>query len=516
MKRAFAFFLVCLVLTGYISAAGEAVSVEEFVASEAMEEPAAEIELDLFEESSPTQAAPETELMAPEPEQADSTASPQEAAQDAAPQETAQDDTQLEAVQETPKAEPAPTVISVKKKAKRTVYIGTKYQIKVPGKKVKSFKSSAKKIAKVSKSGLVTPKKAGKVKITIRLSKKKSIVLTLKVVDPTAPTKVVINEGKKASIYAGETLQLSTVVSPETAKQNVTWTSSKKAVATVDGNGLVTAVKAGKATITATTSNKKKATFTLTVIRVPRPVANPYMISHAMGGVDGKNYSNCLEAFLENYAEGHRVFEVDMELTSDGKIVLCHGWNRKLCSRHKKGYRPTYAQFMSYKIYNKYTPMSLEDLLKLMNKYPDIRVITDTRYAKTAKVKKQFTMIVSTAKRLGLESVLDQFTVEIYNQSMLQTVENIHHFKSYVFTLYKLLKKSPTAAQLRTIGSFCAKNGVGMVAMYAHWWKAEFAEILDPYNVEIGLYTVNSVKDAQVYLDDGVTAMCTDFLSPIK
>ncbi len=65
MKRAFAFFLVCLVLTGYISAAGEAVSVEEFVASEAMEEPAAEIELELFEESSPTQAAPETELMAP-------------------------------------------------------------------------------------------------------------------------------------------------------------------------------------------------------------------------------------------------------------------------------------------------------------------------------------------------------------------------------------------------------------------------------------------------------------------
>ena len=51
--------------------------------------------------------------------------------------------------------------------------------------------------------------------------------------------------------------------------------------------------------------------------------------------------------------------------------------------------------------------------------------------------------------------------------------------------------------------------------MYASWWKPSFAEVLDPYQLEIGLYTVNDPDKALEYLTDGVTAMCTDFLSPI-
>ena len=58
---------------------------------------------------------------------------------------------------------------------------------------------------------------------------------------------------------ADSTLQLTATVTPENADQTVTWSSSDETVATVDENGLVTALHYGKAVITAETANGLKA-----------------------------------------------------------------------------------------------------------------------------------------------------------------------------------------------------------------------------------------------------------------
>ena len=63
----------------------------------------------------------------------------------------------------------------------------------------------------------------------------------------------------EASFYAGDTLQLSAKVKPETYSQNVTWTSSESSIATVDENGVVTGLKAGEVTITATSVDTNEA-----------------------------------------------------------------------------------------------------------------------------------------------------------------------------------------------------------------------------------------------------------------
>ncbi|MBR4238285.1 MAG: Ig domain-containing protein [Prevotella sp.] len=68
------------------------------------------------------------------------------------------------------------------------------------------------------------------------------------------------------TMNSGTTAQLSATLSPEGAFGSVTWTSSNESVATVDANGLVTAVAGGTCTITATTSGSQKtATCSLTV-----------------------------------------------------------------------------------------------------------------------------------------------------------------------------------------------------------------------------------------------------------
>ena len=516
MKKALCLLLAWLALVGALTvhpaALAEGLDAQEDAEySVPLDEMPEEIEVLLGEDAS------EDEVPVPEEETAvlpDEASTPEDAMILSEPLD-AEPPAPEEAAVLSPSEDADPVVLSVSKKATKSVNLYTTYQIEVPGKTVQSYKSSSKKIATVSKTGLIKLKKAGKVRITIKLSKKKQFVLTLKVVDPTVPVSVAIDQGKADTICVDDTLALSATVSPATAKQNVTWKSADKKIATVDKNGNVVALKAGKVKITATTPNKKKATLTLTVERAPRPVEHPYMISHAMGGIGGLHYSNCLEAFEENYAEGHRVFEVDLELTSDNRLVLCHDWKRKLCAAHKPGYKPTYKEFMGYKIYDKYTSMSVEDLLRLMQKYPDIHVITDTKHAEIPIARTQINALVNAARRIGAEQMLDRLTIEFYNKKMLGTVKAIYPFKSYAFTLYRLFKKQPTNAQMKNIGAFCQKNGVKMIAMYTKWWKPDFAEVLDPYNVEIVLHTTDNAADALRYLNDGVTALCTDFLGPI-
>jgi len=71
-----------------------------------------------------------------------------------------------------------------------------------------------------------------------------------------------------AELYEGETLQLTATVMPEDAiDKTVAWKSSKPSVATVSSTGFVTALSAGSATITATTTdgNNMSATCAITV-----------------------------------------------------------------------------------------------------------------------------------------------------------------------------------------------------------------------------------------------------------
>lgn len=92
------------------------------------------------------------------------------------------------------------------------------------------------------------------------------IVLTNASVPPVAVTGVTVSP-TSASIAAGLTRQLTATIAPANAtNQNVTWSSSNNAVATVNATGLVTAVAAGTANITVTTQDgNKTATCAITV-----------------------------------------------------------------------------------------------------------------------------------------------------------------------------------------------------------------------------------------------------------
>ena len=82
---------------------------------------------------------------------------------------------------------------------------------------------------------------------------------------PVKVTGVKLNKSSK-SLTIGDNFTLTATVKPNNATdKSVTWSSSNTSVATVDENGVVTAVSEGTATITAAASNGVEASCTVTV-----------------------------------------------------------------------------------------------------------------------------------------------------------------------------------------------------------------------------------------------------------
>ncbi len=124
-----------------------------------------------------------------------------------------------------------------------------------------TWKSDKPKTVAVSKSGKVTAKKKGKAVITAKADGKTAkCTITVK----AAPKKISLN-AKKKTLKKGKTFQIKVKLPKNTASNKITYTSSKKKIASVSSKGKVKALKKGKSVITVKTFNGKKAKVTITV-----------------------------------------------------------------------------------------------------------------------------------------------------------------------------------------------------------------------------------------------------------
>lgn len=132
------------------------------------------------------------------------------------------------------------------------------------------WKSSNDAIATVNNSGVVTGKKKGSVTITVRTEDGgKTAACTVDVEEAAnKPVTGVKITATNLTVGVGKTITLTAAAEPADAtNKNVTWTSKDTSIATINSTtGVVTGVKAGTATIVATTvDGGKTATCNVTV-----------------------------------------------------------------------------------------------------------------------------------------------------------------------------------------------------------------------------------------------------------
>ena len=156
---------------------------------------------------------------------------------------------------------------------------------------------------------------------------------------------------------------------------------------------------------------------------------------------------------------------------------------------------------------DQYELMGFRDVIDLMAQYPDIYVVTDTKYTDEATVKYQLSQLVWYAQQTD-PAVLDRLIVQIYHEEMLNWVMDVHPFRSIIFTLYK----HPRTPQ--EVYEFCRRSGVRFITMPSGTFTAEMPALWDELGVHIAVHTVNNAEKAHRFLQDGVDMIYTDFLIP--
>lgn len=134
-----------------------------------------------------------------------------------------------------------------------------------------TWTSSNDSVASVDNSGNVTAKSIGTAVITATTKDGKSAECVVTVKQKEIAIQYIYLDHGSLSMMKGRSVQITAYIGPDntTFSKTVKWSSNNESVATVDSDGNVTAIAAGKATITAETVNGKTATCSVSVYENP-------------------------------------------------------------------------------------------------------------------------------------------------------------------------------------------------------------------------------------------------------
>ena len=190
--------------------------------------------------------------------------------------------------------------------------------------KTVTWTSSDPTVATVDENGLVTAVAAGAATITATTNDGTSLEASCAVTVVVPAASIALNKTETAiAVEAQE--QLTVTVLPEDATdKTVTWTSSDPSVATVDENGLVTAVGNGTATITATTNDGTNLTATCEVT-VETPISS-YLTLTDVSGLIG---ARCVLPISMSNTESIKGLQFDLRLP-DGVTVATNEYDEMM------------------------------------------------------------------------------------------------------------------------------------------------------------------------------------------
>ncbi len=247
----------------------------------------------------------------------------------------------------------------------------------------------------------------------------------------------------------------------------------------------------------------------------PAPYTSYPLAAHAMGQIDGYTGTNSLEAFQASYAAGYRLFECDLAMAEDGRVVLRHDWSAGLQEGVDPEHIPTAEEFRDIPIYGQYTPLTFLDLLGLLALYPDIYFIIDGKDTDDESVTEQYTAMVEEAEEWGMLHLFDRLIVQLYTPEMQDTVEAVHHFDHYLLTLYQTSFYGEADVLLQYVLS-CKRRGIEGIVMWHFLYTPDLLPVLDNSGIQVWLHTVNDPAQASRYLSEGAWGVYSDRIDPAE
>ena len=227
------------------------------------------------------------------------------------------------------------------------------------------------------------------------------------------------------------------------------------------------------------------------------------LVAHAGGTINGYVYTNSLEALQTSVQSGYRLIEIDFMPTSDGVIVLTHVWNN-IPNRVPGATTQivSHAEFMSYRLFNRYTPMDLSMLIAFLDEHPDIRIITDTKDGYDA-----YTALYVIAEQYPEH--IHRFIAQAYRFEHVPRIRALG-FEDVIVTLY--LMPEEIFDHPEEIARLAHAHEVYAVTIQEYGILPDFAARLDVANIRFFAHTVNNPYRAAELLEMGFYGIYTNFL----
>ena len=205
--------------------------------------------------------------------------------------------------------------------------------------------------------------------------------------------------------------------------------------------------------------------------------------------------------------------EIDLIATSDDRLVLKHDWESPVQEGISDEKIPDEETFLNAKLDGKYTPMSFRQFCDLMVAYPDLWVVTDTKYTQEEDVRREFQILTDTIYETGHPEILDRFIIQVYNEQMYEVLSKTYDFKTYLFTMYQRFYEDDTVGTFREVCRYCVNNGIELMAIKHRRYSGygeEIQQIADTYGIKLYVHTVNDREAADELMKAGVTGIYTD------
>lgn len=224
-------------------------------------------------------------------------------------------------------------------------------------------------------------------------------------------------------------------------------------------------------------------------------------IAHAGGGIDGKAYTNSLEALNNSVNNSFKLIELDLLVTDDNKIVAQHDFKilEKVCKKNffydeekKKRKKILYKEIINCnKIFdNKYTLLKENQIIDIFENNKELILVTD-KIDNYKLINKKF--------KFQDRLIVEVFTIQDYFRAKFSGIKN----PMFLFTdgRRNILYSFFLNIKLVSISTANVKK-------YENFLKYLFRN-----KVSIFSFSSNSLEFNQKYIGKSITGVYTDFWS---
>lgn len=245
------------------------------------------------------------------------------------------------------------------------------------------------------------------------------------------------------------------------------------------------------------------------------------LIAHALGGIEEHTYTNSREAFLANYTSGIRIFEVDLLTIQNDEVVAFHDLESTYGTFGILGHIKDLdqAKFKKSKYHGKYTPLSLEDVLDLIEEHPGTVLVLDFKDSND-NIQEQ-DLVHSTDEyarvfNLTMQRVLSRnatlikrIVPQIYSEKDLTVVRQYKEIPYVIYTLYRTRASDP-----EVLSFIKQAPEIRLVATSKQRFSKALAKALREKGIESFVYTVNDLAEMSGFWEAGARGFYTDYIPP--